>query len=670
MVAGVREVRVLKRWAVGVAAALAVGAAPAHADTEWTPARLVSATPGDQGRGESLAPVLSGDARYVAYTTTAANLIPADVPAELRPPVSDGVRAGLRTDLSTGRVDLIAPEPIEDLSISGDGRYVAFDTAAPLDPVNDTDVLRDVYVRDMHRQLGDPGAYTLASAPDGEARAVAKAAASAVQAPPSAALSADGRRVLFVVNGVSDLAGAETPAGQLALRDLDTRRTTLVTTSHDAGLPVASAAAHAFAGRPAAQISADGETVLFRAPGAVSNQLVAPLNGQAPFAANTVDLFARRVPRGEPPARILRVLGDVDPADPVCDGTAHPGPSEPPYTAPGPCESPLVATQAAVNGDADAPSAWLSGDGNTAAFTSDAYAFRAAQLLGNQYPASGFADLRTGVTRKAGLREYAVTLQAFSADGRWLVGGPARPDRPGPLSADSDRPGLCGTESCIEATDVAANTSRIAVLGYDGLALRRAAGPRPVDGELPIDVLQPTISADGSRIAFATDANTVFFGDTNGAADVFVVDRVERSLPPGQQLVPPPPTPFSTSPRYALAVRVSRRKNGTLRVFVTVPAAGRLSVRATTRPAKRSSKRRAKRRPKRLVAQVSGRQRGPGMAKLTLRARARYRSATRRRAGLDVTVDVRFTPSARGPALRQRVPAKFRYTKKKSRRRR
>ena len=50
--------------------------------------------------------------------------------------------------------------------ISGDGRYVVFETGERYDPVNDPNALNDVYRRDM-----GTGAFTLVSAKDGSAAA-------------------------------------------------------------------------------------------------------------------------------------------------------------------------------------------------------------------------------------------------------------------------------------------------------------------------------------------------------------------------------------------------------------------------------------------------------------------------------------------------------------------
>lgn len=659
--------------ATAVAATLAA-AAPAHAATEWTPARLVSTAGAEQARGISRDPVISRDGRYVAYLTNARNLIPADVPPEERPTST----FALRHDLETGHVELIAGVAVEHLSISADGRYVAFDTRDALLPGLDANGVNDVYVRDMEGDRGDEASYRLASAPDGEQRALATVGLGSL-APPGTALSADGTRVLFAVTSASDLAGAGTPAGQLAVRDLEGGRTTLITTRYDPGTgawtdePASNVGVAAErAGNPGAAISDDGRVVGFVARQNGPPELVPMLEGE-PLGGkpNELDLYVRSPVGTATAGPIRRALGIADPDDPACDGTypASGRPDRPPYTAPTACETPLIER---IAGEFTTEMRFaLTGDGRTAAFSASAYMFRAAQQPQEGSPtANGLADVRAGVTRKAGLTELARSGDpegglanperlVLSADGRWLlmVGYAGHVAPPGPVSADADPGGLgCSTtRPCIHAIDLERNVSRVAALSYDGVAPGLMQGPDPSWGYGDARISRAAISGDGSRIAFSTNANAMFYGDVNESEDVFVVDRVERTPPPGQQVLPPSVLPFTTGPDWVMRVRTGSLRDGRLRVYASVPGPGRVTAKATARVKRR----------KRPVASGARRAAGPQLVKLTLRPRKALRGRVRRKGGLETKLVVRFTPQAGQRALTERREARFLVKRRK-----
>jgi Tol biopolymer transport system component len=122
---------------------LTTGSVRAIQGTTWR----VSLTPdGAQGNSVSSEPTTSSDGRYVAFSSYATNLAPLTY---------NGPQNVYRNDRFTGRVVLISSSPLfgsgnsesRSPSISGDGRFVAFDTAARLDP-QDFNGNSDVYVRD------------------------------------------------------------------------------------------------------------------------------------------------------------------------------------------------------------------------------------------------------------------------------------------------------------------------------------------------------------------------------------------------------------------------------------------------------------------------------------------------------------------------------------------
>lgn len=145
--------RTLSRHAAGtfVGAFFAVVSIPPAA-AQGCEFRLVDASPtGQPGNGNSLSLALSGDGRYVAFETTSTNLGPVD---------QNGKRDVYVHDLSAGTTELASltssGAQANDVSIvcdiSADGRFVVFRSwANNLDPA-DQDGKGDIYVRD--RLLG------------------------------------------------------------------------------------------------------------------------------------------------------------------------------------------------------------------------------------------------------------------------------------------------------------------------------------------------------------------------------------------------------------------------------------------------------------------------------------------------------------------------------------
>lgn len=109
--------------------------------------------------GENALPSISADGRYIAWRSTATNMLTMGVDSA---GVSDGngstatifVRdmdtdALYIADYDPSTLSTITGFAADRPSISADGSHVAFDTAAPLDSVLDGNGLRDVYVHDV-----------------------------------------------------------------------------------------------------------------------------------------------------------------------------------------------------------------------------------------------------------------------------------------------------------------------------------------------------------------------------------------------------------------------------------------------------------------------------------------------------------------------------------------
>ena len=194
---------------------------------------LVSERHGQPGNSDSFEPTISGDGRFVAFTTTATNLTKDTNGDHLDVVVKDTYTGRLRTVsvTSTGK-----QKPFNSFSpvISSDGASVAFQTFAPLGS-RDRDKREDVYVRDLRS-----GTTRQASLLPGRSKDVGVSVL-------NGDISDDGTKVAF---GDSN---------RIWVRDLASRSTTLVWKEGDAppcqDLPAGSA------GRPV--LSGNGRYVAF-----------------------------------------------------------------------------------------------------------------------------------------------------------------------------------------------------------------------------------------------------------------------------------------------------------------------------------------------------------------------------------------------------------------------
>lgn len=146
---------------------------------------------GGQANADSWEPSISADARFVAFTSLATNLVPGD---------TNGVADVFLRDRTAQTTQRISFGPggqgtldSRSPSISADGRYVAFGSYAALLPT-DVNGLEDVYVRD--RQLGT---LTLASVGPGGVQGNYESTAPSI--------SLDGRWLAFWSNATTFVAG-------------------------------------------------------------------------------------------------------------------------------------------------------------------------------------------------------------------------------------------------------------------------------------------------------------------------------------------------------------------------------------------------------------------------------------------------------------------------------
>jgi Tol biopolymer transport system component len=118
------------------------------ADAKRNVIRRVSVSSrGRQGNGSSLGPALSADGRFVAFRSTASNLVPGDTNRDQDVFVRDR-RAGTTIRISVADDGSEANGESGGAAISGDGRIVAFWSDASNLVPGDTYGRRDVFVRD------------------------------------------------------------------------------------------------------------------------------------------------------------------------------------------------------------------------------------------------------------------------------------------------------------------------------------------------------------------------------------------------------------------------------------------------------------------------------------------------------------------------------------------
>ncbi|MCK6446430.1 MAG: hypothetical protein L6Q99_08580 [Planctomycetes bacterium] len=113
--------------------------------------RVSVGTGGGEGDQGALEPAISADARFIAFFSYSTNLAPGDTNAAPDVFVRD-VELGLTELVSRSSAGVLGDDASRYASISGDGRYVAFESKATNLVAGDTNGFRDIFVHD--RLLG------------------------------------------------------------------------------------------------------------------------------------------------------------------------------------------------------------------------------------------------------------------------------------------------------------------------------------------------------------------------------------------------------------------------------------------------------------------------------------------------------------------------------------
>lgn len=219
---------------------------------------------------DSLAPSISGDGRYIAFQSDATNLVSGDTNAFADIFVHDRQTAQTRrvsvsSGGAQGNADSLKP------SISADGQLVAFDSYATNLVTKDNNSTHDVFVHDLS---------------NGQTRRVS-VSSFGVQAEGdshSPAMSAGGRYVAFMSYAPNLVTGDNNRTWDIFIHDRQTGETQLV--SRGADEPVNDVAERA-------ALSANGEVVAFDSPAT---------NLGSGETNDTYDVFARRLESLPPPS--------------------------------------------------------------------------------------------------------------------------------------------------------------------------------------------------------------------------------------------------------------------------------------------------------------------------------------------------------------------------------
>lgn len=229
--------------------------------TTRTTSRVSVASDGTQSDGYSAHPSMSSDGRFVAYWSTATNLVPGDDTQGLGDVFLWDRATGLTSRVSVPRSGTENDNGSVDPVISGDGRYVAFNSGSSHLVAGDTNNEWDVFVWARESRV-----ISLASvSTDGTQGNFTSGVHGGL------AISADGRYVAYP-SGATNLVSDDTNGRQdVFLRDQLTLTTSLVSVASDG----AQASGDSFA--PA--ISADGSYIAYAStapdlvPGDTNNSL-------------------------------------------------------------------------------------------------------------------------------------------------------------------------------------------------------------------------------------------------------------------------------------------------------------------------------------------------------------------------------------------------------------
>lgn len=178
--------------------------------------RVSQRSNGEQANGDSFAPTISGDGRYVAFFSLASNLVDGDTNGNTDIFVHD--RQTGQTELVSVVLDGTANGDSREPDISGDGRYIVFTSSAGNLVGGDTNLKDDIFRWDRVARLMER-----ISVDSNEVQANDHSLQPAV--------SGDGQHVVFASTAGNLVPGDGNFSGDIFLREVDTGLTSRVSIS-------------------------------------------------------------------------------------------------------------------------------------------------------------------------------------------------------------------------------------------------------------------------------------------------------------------------------------------------------------------------------------------------------------------------------------------------------
>jgi Tol biopolymer transport system component len=464
-------------------------------DRETGTTRLVSAglDGASGGDGDSWMPAISADGRWVAFQSQARNLVSN---------ATQGVGDIFVRDLAAGATVLVSVSQAgsggngasRNPVITPDGRYVLFESVATNLMATPTKGLGDIYLHDLQT-----GVTTLVSADAGGA-----GGGSGVSS--DASLSADGSLVVFLTtstNLVSLPTGWPRGTAAVVLRDMVLGTNYIPIVDLQGQILTKGASEHPL-------LSADGRCLVFRSS---STNLTSDNLSNAPYALYWCDLLPGT--NALICAAAQNFTGDLAQVALTPDGqfVAYTHTNQVYLWSAQSQTTTLVSvdtTGAPATGVS--ASAAVSDDGQVVAFISNATNLTAAVVQGNLQVY--VRDLRTGTTRLASANPAGAGSQsdclypALSSDGQTVA-----------FEADD---GDLVDGDLNHATDVFLWDSGKAAVE---LVSARAPGQPALGSDYGGWLAPGGLSADGRYVLFTSTSAQLAINDNNGATDVFLHDR-------------------------------------------------------------------------------------------------------------------------------------------------
>jgi Tol biopolymer transport system component len=433
----------------------------------------VDADPNGVGSGVTAftAPQITDDGRYVTFEAPDGSLVPGNADQSWDVFMRD-LLAGATELISKSDPALLCHTPdgasaLAPLSVSADGRLVAFTSAADDLVLNDTNGFSDVFVRDLALT------NTLLVSMD------ASGTTSGNSASDEPTISADGRFVAFSSSASNLVAGDTNNVSDVFVRDLGTGTTTLVSVN-----------SNGFSGNGASYspiITADGRAVLFHSqannllPGSfgtsVENLFWRDLGSATTYAVSAFNSpsYSSGLPVAVTPDGHFVAYGSLSANWYIWDSQLH-----------------TNAYSSTVPGGIVALA--ISPDGNRIAYAS-------SSGLTNLY----LMDRTAGSLKPLGyVHSVAHGVPRFSADSRYLAYVTTSANVPTDTNGLND------------------------VYLYDCLTASNTLVSQPYDPAASAngDSDSPDISSDGRFVAYRSAASNLVPGDFNGVPDVFLWDRL------------------------------------------------------------------------------------------------------------------------------------------------